>query len=636
MPVALETGYVEPYSESVGRKQVIVVVREDWTVSCFDTSLKLLWEKPISHKSHEMSTMANFYKIDDVAVYVAPLSLEEQSSGIVVVGAAMVPRDEEAAANALKLEEGLLGERGDIEHPELRFRAALEHYSVFALDAKDGHVIWRHDGAAVTQDQYIHSLPQHMFKEFKASISDLASFHQSRGLNDWSVFKQSLVSELPHVWRSKDDSTMRIAHFVRRHLGAGAGTQVGKKATSASSGLGKTEVKNGDSSLSVNNNKLNPARPPKVRPISEKKNYGFFTGIETDPLKNDAELPHDSSEHIDHPNVVVAHTKRGVEVLALQTGTPITALALNPGMTYADVDGDGVVDQLLLLEKPQDVASHGEAFAHDHGQLQHCTLMVVSGLPPRSQLFNGSLCMSHRHLHDPILSKHSGSARSLIPAEVSATAPVILKTLDERTKKISNYREIVVAVNTGVATCFDARGVQKWQVNGLPTWPATHKMHTLMAIDPDASRVDSSGTHDSIFSQLVLLGTRTMILLNRDGDVLATTELPNIPISRPVLGDFDSDGVTDLILITDDAILGYKINVVQSVRAIFIAVLVLIVIAAIVFFSNIRTNVSTAMESNGAADGTSPGPGFGNKAVPQSKKRSVLSLIRSTDDQHID
>lgn len=632
-----------PYSESVRRWQIIVVVREDWTVACFDSSLKLLWEKPISHKSHEMSTMANYYKIDDVAVYVAPLSLEEGSTGVVIVGAAMVPRDEEAAANALKLEEGLQGESGNTEHPELRFRAALEHYSVFALEASDGHVIWRHDGSAVSQDQYIHSLPQHMFKEFKASISDLASFHQSRGLNDWSMFRQSLLAELPHVWRSKDDSSMRIAHFVRRHLGAGAGTQVNKKPSSASAlstDASKQVSKKSDSSVSINNNKLNPVRPPKVRPIEEKKNYGFFTGIETAPLTKDAELPHDSSEHIDHPNVLVAHTKRGVEVLALQSGTPITALALNPGMTYADVDGDGVVDQLLLLEKPQDVASHGEAFAHDHGQLQHCTLMVISGLPARSQLFNGSLCMTHRHLHDPILSKHAGAgARGLIPAEVSATSPVILKTLDDRTKQVSNYRDIVVAVNTGVATCFSAKGDLKWQVNGLPTWPMDHMMHTLMAIDSDASRVDSSGTHDSIYSQLLLLGTRTMALVNREGDVLASVELPNIPITRPVLGDFDSDGVTDLIVITDDAILGYKINVIQSVRAIFIAVLVLVVIAAVVFFSNIRTNIPLADGAAGsvnASDGHGISPGPGMRPTPSSKRRTVLSLIRSTDDQHID
>ena len=148
----METGYIQTYSDNASRQQVIVVVREDWTVSCFDTTLKLLWEKAISHKTHELSTMASLFKIDDVSIYISPLSLEQATDslesgisgsgggGIVVVGASMVPRDEAAL---IKLEEGLVGETGVSEHPELKFRAALEHYSVFALEAGDGHVIWR-------------------------------------------------------------------------------------------------------------------------------------------------------------------------------------------------------------------------------------------------------------------------------------------------------------------------------------------------------------------------------------------------------------------------------------------------------------------------------------------------------------
>ena len=36
MPVALQTGYISPYSDTKERSQVIVVVREDWTVVCYD------------------------------------------------------------------------------------------------------------------------------------------------------------------------------------------------------------------------------------------------------------------------------------------------------------------------------------------------------------------------------------------------------------------------------------------------------------------------------------------------------------------------------------------------------------------------------------------------------------------------
>lgn len=44
-PVALKTGYVDHYDPSKERRQIIVVVSEDWVVTCFDYTLKVLWEK---------------------------------------------------------------------------------------------------------------------------------------------------------------------------------------------------------------------------------------------------------------------------------------------------------------------------------------------------------------------------------------------------------------------------------------------------------------------------------------------------------------------------------------------------------------------------------------------------------------
>jgi hypothetical protein len=84
----------------------------------------------------------------------------------------------------------------------------------------------------------------------------------------------------------------------------------------------------------------------------------------------------------------VTHSKKGLEVVALKTGSPITSLALTEGRSYADVDGDGVIDTILLLETAQDVEKH-YSFAHHTSQLSHCMIMVLSGLPANAQLFNG-------------------------------------------------------------------------------------------------------------------------------------------------------------------------------------------------------------------------------------------------------
>lgn len=116
---------------------------------------------------------------------------------------------------------------------------------------------------------------------------------------------------------------------------------------------------------------------------------GRFTGVETPPLSQSASLPHDAAEHTENPNVIVAHTSKGIEVVALRTGTAVTSLALSKGRSYTDLDGDGIVDTIVVLEKEMDVSVHGRSVSDIEDNLQHCTILVTSGLPPRSKLFTG-------------------------------------------------------------------------------------------------------------------------------------------------------------------------------------------------------------------------------------------------------
>ena len=51
--------------------------------------------------------------------------------------------------------------------------------------------------------------------------------------------------------------------------------------------------------------------------------------------------------------------------------------------------GDGTMDTVSVLENSQDVAQHSITMIHGNENLQHCMVVVTSGLPPQSQLFNG-------------------------------------------------------------------------------------------------------------------------------------------------------------------------------------------------------------------------------------------------------
>lgn len=102
-----------------------------------------MWEKAVAHKTHEIDMIINKYMVDDVAITISPISLQEGSSGMIVVGASMSIRNE--TVNQVSVEHGLdLNEDGAVEHSDLNLRSALEHFSVYALNAANGHVLWRH------------------------------------------------------------------------------------------------------------------------------------------------------------------------------------------------------------------------------------------------------------------------------------------------------------------------------------------------------------------------------------------------------------------------------------------------------------------------------------------------------------
>jgi hypothetical protein len=192
---------------------------------------------------------------------------------------------------------------------------------------------------------------------------------------------------------------------------------------------------------------------------------------------------------------------------------------------------------------------------------------------------------------------------------------------------------LVIAVNTGVITCYAADGDFRWQTRGGPKWlvdPGTSHLGagSAMLFDSDASRVDSLGKHDNVLAQVLIVGDTKMSLMSREGTILANADLPRKPIAHPIIGDFDSDGVTDVIIVTDEAVLGYRLEVVQSPRGMFLAIVALSCITAIIFFVNVQIIPTVDVR---AANQSSP-----RSSVTQTVKRGVLSLARSTDETHID
>jgi hypothetical protein len=288
---------------------------------------------------------------------------------------------------------------------------------------------------------------------------------------------------------------------------------------------------------------------------------------------------------------------------------------------YTDIDGDGIVDTISVLETPHDVAAHSASQIHDNKHLHHCMVVVTSGLPAQAQLFNGSLCPGLRHLHDPARRGHTS-----LPIAIKAAKPVVYHARDPRTLLESRTRNIAIAINTGVVTSYSGSGRFLWQVDGAPSWSLGFEHGFAALFDADAARFHELGCPDPLKAQFLILGEKSFALLSREGNTLISTDLPNAPITRPIFGDFNNDGSTDLVLITEDAILGYRLEVVPSTKLMFITLVILSFIAMGCFVMNIR------MESVTQVDGSAmPGAKLKSKI-----KKNILGLMRSTDDFHIE
>jgi hypothetical protein len=308
--------------------------------------------------------------------------------------------------------------------------------------------------------------------------------------------------------------------------------------------------------------------------------------------------------------------------------------------------------------------------------------VVMSGLPAQSQLFNGTVCADRPSLREFAGEYDAGHrARKVTsPPGVDAggsteyraaehygdhpviehAAPLILHKMDRRTLKVSKVKDIVVAIHSGVVTSYSGNGEFNWQVRTAPKWTiddgSEHgsdyigTVATVYAFDADANRASDLGHQNSVFSNIFISGEKEVQLISRDGDELAHAEVPKPPIAAPVFGDFDNDGVTDVVIVTQGAILGYHVHVVQASRLVLMALVGLASLALVVFVSNLQRVPSPGAGGSGGASSVSAAvlgrqtssaarTMSGNRTVPRSKVGgldSYFQVIRSTDDHHLD
>jgi len=183
------------------------------------------------------------------------------------------------------------------EKASLRAKRAAEeqnqyrHVSFYAFDCKGGSLRWKHEINDFQPEE-------HSFKLLGKSENTKTEASQMIDLGevDWRVYRRALLSQLPHSWQRREDTTLALAHFDRK----------------------KDKITKGGGLKAV--------------PTAH------IPGI------SDWNLAHvNGAESIKDPNVIVAHLREGIEVIHLYTGKRLTQLTLGMG-TWDDINGDGVID----------------------------------------------------------------------------------------------------------------------------------------------------------------------------------------------------------------------------------------------------------------------------------------------------
>ena len=345
-------GYVDSYSDSVARSRVLVAVSASGDIHCVDTSNRqTLWSRSIAQLDDDTGTApdaaAATASIGEVSALINPHPMRINDTGVVVVA---VRRIVAVASSSL---DGT--EAGGDQSPS-------SHFSYYAFSGRSGALRWRHASSD-------------FLSPGSSSVSSASVLHEQHSVHtgevEWRNYRHDVIAALPHSWFSSADTHLTLAQVTPPN-------RAGQRSTS----------KQAADKLSSSARAASKATQMLPSALS---------------VRIAAKQAHDDSEHLEHPNAIVAHTRDGVEILALYTGRPITHLPLETLQTHADINADGVIDHLTVIQ-PIFTPTSAVGGVDDgilplsstswQSQLSPCTAVVSSHIPPAAQLFNASVCSS--------------------------------------------------------------------------------------------------------------------------------------------------------------------------------------------------------------------------------------------------
>ncbi|ELT96931.1 hypothetical protein CAPTEDRAFT_224542 [Capitella teleta] len=514
-PVAMETGYIDPYiSPEHSRSQVIVVATNNWHVLCYSSTLQLLWQHqlmPLNHSRDHLQMTAS-------ALLVSAVKLHKNDQGAIFVGGAYGHKDHHARMKMLLDEQAsrAMHQAGDLHTaPD----DPTTHFSTFALSGSNGAIRWHHLPGDFETKRSKARVDSHHWK------LNLRTHHEEHmGEVHWTKYGESFLQLLPHDWTSLGDTKFDFADLRKKEL-----------------------IIRIESSSAL----------PLVDIIGESLDDYHISGVAYGGLG-----PHSHHEHIRKPNTLVVHNHKGVEVLDLHVGRPLTRLKVaRDKSAYIDVNEDGTLERARLVAT--DDGCYGE----------------VSTVHPRPlAIFSENVCSALQWWG-------SGSVFSRLPVaaedEDCSVPPFFIKSIAVRKGFVNHLLgytlpserkgyDTLFLTSQGRLSSFAPNGDLNWQVLTPAQWV---EQTTRNWRDPGSIHAD---VYNHVFkpsatpmspkvygrkSVALLLGWDTIALVDlRDGQILGEHSLPCQPIDKPVIADFTNDGQNDFIVTCSSGSITFSVS----------------------------------------------------------------------------
>lgn len=513
-PVVLETGFITPYQSMMQiRKQIIIIVTNDWHVMCFDSDLTLLWEVALPL---QVDLIDEAYSVKSLGVLITSHSVHKNSGGLVIIGGNFAHKTHHT--KELPVEN--FDEQGNrtVEVKSIvEEQESLTHFSTFAVSAFNGTMRWHH-------------LPGD-FGEQKHEIKDhVTEHHWKLGLRKnrkhageahWRLYSKEFSNYLPHLWANNQHTRLTLGRFAKDL---------------------KSNTGEGEEEENVN--------AKTSHALSAHHIVGYAYG---------GERPHTESEHATNPNAVVIRGPHGIEVLSLLSGQPLAHLQFpETNDIHFDVDGDGECENLVWdLGKGHTV----------------CYLDIWRVVPVKEKLDQIFLCTTQRMIWQHSWAMEEDIFNKVPPVLVKSLAKkrgLFRHLLGHHLTYDEGY-DLLSFGAVGRISSHDLSGNVHWQIQTPAKWSELSIKLRRKSVEnvPAETEEEFKESFSPGFILLPLdvadrknvaavVGWQSLALVDLvDGSLLAQHSIPSPPTQSLAYGDFDNDGTNDVILICKKGLIGF-------------------------------------------------------------------------------